>query len=228
MSMLGKTFLAKLSRNISIGKMVEGQPPSTHSFGGISVLMCSDFHQFPPVAVGPSEALYYPVNLQCDPTLAQLSRTIYEEFTTIVVLKEQMWVTDEVWRDFLQHLHYGRVQQSHIDMLCTLVVTNPGCLPTDFLSETWTDTSLITPRHAVRRIWNNHALQKHGQQSQSFVFQCVAEDTIKGEPLTLAEHYAVATRASNFRGSEAAQPGLARHHRNFYRDESHGHAKRPM
>ncbi|KIJ21314.1 hypothetical protein PAXINDRAFT_151861 [Paxillus involutus ATCC 200175] len=60
MLMIKKTFLAKLSCNISIGKMVEG-----------------------------------------------LGRAIYKEFTTVIVLKEQMCVMDQVWHDFLQHLRYG-------------------------------------------------------------------------------------------------------------------------
>jgi len=124
MSMIAKSFLAKLSRNIGVGKMVEGQPVSNHSFSGISVIMCGDFHQFPPVAVSPREALYYDCKPH-DPASSQLGRAIYEEFNTIVILKEQMRVTDEVWHDFLQHLRYGRVQQHHIDMLHTLLIVKP-------------------------------------------------------------------------------------------------------
>lgn len=61
-SMISKTFLAKLSQNISIGKMAEEDIPSPHSFRGISVILCGDFFQFPPVACAPSEALYFPHN----------------------------------------------------------------------------------------------------------------------------------------------------------------------
>ncbi|KIK20991.1 hypothetical protein PISMIDRAFT_104794, partial [Pisolithus microcarpus 441] len=57
MSMLSKSFLAKLSRNIGIGRMMEDHPP--------------------------------------------ISRTIYEEFDTVVILKEQMRVQDAEWLDFL-------------------------------------------------------------------------------------------------------------------------------
>ena len=60
LSMISKSFLAKLSCNISIGKMSEGQEPSPHSFRGVSVILCGDFFQFPPVACAPSEALYFP------------------------------------------------------------------------------------------------------------------------------------------------------------------------
>ena len=89
MSMISKEFLAKLSHNISIGKMVEGQPASNYSFGRISVIMCGDSHQFPPVAVSPREALYFPSKLH-DSASSKLGRATYEEFNTVVVLKEQM------------------------------------------------------------------------------------------------------------------------------------------
>ncbi|KIM60950.1 hypothetical protein SCLCIDRAFT_123270 [Scleroderma citrinum Foug A] len=141
-SMISKSFLAKLSRNISIGKMEDG---------------------------------------------IQTSRTIFEEFTTVVTLKEQMRVTDPVWQDFLQHLRVGQVQERHIAMLWTLVLTNPKCVETDFSSPPWNNASLVTPRHRVHRIWNDVALRKHGQEAQSIILECQAEDTIKGQPLTLRE-----------------------------------------
>ena len=104
-SMISKSFLTKLSRNISIGKMEDGMLPSPHSFGGISVILCRDFFQFPPVACAPSEALYFPTTMvQRNQEDSQTGRTIFEEFTTVVTLKEQMHVTDLVWQDFLQHL----------------------------------------------------------------------------------------------------------------------------
>ena len=100
------------------------------------------------------------------------------------------------WRDFLQHLRLGRVQEDHVKMLRTLVLTNPKCVETDFSSEPWNSASLVTPRHGVRRLWNEAALQKHGDHAHHVIFQCHAEDTIKGRPLTLAERYAAATHRS--------------------------------
>jgi len=46
------------------------------------------------------------------------------------------------------------------------------------------------PHHAVRHVWNDTALQKHGKETKCFVLECHAEDMIKGQPLTLAECYA--------------------------------------
>ncbi|THG98262.1 hypothetical protein EW026_g3885 [Hermanssonia centrifuga] len=108
-SMIRKSFFAHLSKRISIGKGPGSQRNGTESFGGINVILCGDFHQFPPVATGPREALYHPGSLAIDSTEMQLGRSIYEEFTTVVILLEQVRVTDPVWRDFLVHLRHGQI-----------------------------------------------------------------------------------------------------------------------
>jgi len=81
-SMISKTFLALLSQNVGIG--VAGSRPDqvNHSFG-INMILCGDFHQFPPVAAPASEALYQPISTH-DSTESQLGQKIYEEFMTIV------------------------------------------------------------------------------------------------------------------------------------------------
>ena len=75
-------------------------------------------------------------------------------------------------------------------MLWTLVLTNPKCVETDFSSPPWNNASLVTPCHEVRQIWNDVALHKHRQEAQSIILECQAEDTIKGQPLTLRKRYA--------------------------------------
>lgn len=207
-SMLSKTFFAVLSRNIGVGKARAGDAPMSESFGGINVILCGDFHQFPPVASGTSEALYQrPTNPKDKKFVEkQCGFKIFEEFTTVVILEEQIRVTDPVWRDFLQHLRYGRVQEHHIDMLRKLVVTHPECQPTDFAETPWRDVSLVTPRHAVRKQWNDAAVQKHCEQTGSRMFRCMAEDTIRGQGLTVAEQIGVASRGVRHgRGSSAAK-----------------------
>jgi hypothetical protein len=57
-SMISETFLATLSCHIGIGKAGTGAAANSDSFGGINVIFCGDFHQFPPVACVASEALY--------------------------------------------------------------------------------------------------------------------------------------------------------------------------
>ncbi|KAI6130701.1 hypothetical protein EDD16DRAFT_1429020, partial [Pisolithus croceorrhizus] len=177
MSMLSKLFLARLSHNIAVGKMAEGGTASPHSFGGIS-------------------ALYFPSSTQRTSTHAQLGRAIYEEFQTVVVLTEQLRVVDVVWRDFLAHLRMGRVQQHHVAMLRQLVLTTPKISLPDSSAAPWADACLVTPRHGVRHMWNHAAVRKHARCHGGLVFQCMAEDTIKGQPPTLAQRCAIATRRS--------------------------------
>ena len=69
-SMLGKTFFAKLSRNISIGKTGATNTSTTDSWGGTSVIVTGDEHQFPPMACSIHEALYFPSQPSQDSALS--------------------------------------------------------------------------------------------------------------------------------------------------------------
>ncbi|EKM53756.1 uncharacterized protein PHACADRAFT_63613, partial [Phanerochaete carnosa HHB-10118-sp] len=166
-SMISKSFFTLLSRQISIGKEKSRVP---------------------------SKALFYPTNLMIDSVDSQIGRSIYEEFVNVVILQEQMQVTDPVWRDFLEHLRYGRVQKWHLMMLHQLVITSPHCPETDFQSLPWSDASLVMPRHAMRQLWNDSANRKHCRGTSSQLYICEAEDSIKKRKLTIREHYAVAGR----------------------------------
>ncbi|EIM85734.1 uncharacterized protein STEHIDRAFT_27417, partial [Stereum hirsutum FP-91666 SS1] len=164
-SMIGKTVFAALSRNIGIGKQQAGDPTSERSFGGIR-----------------EEALYWPSNTY-DSTESQLGRAIFDEFREVVILREQMRVTDTVWRDFLRNLRFGRVQPEDITMLRGQLL------------------GLVTPRHAVRLKWNDHAVQQHCADSGCRRFVIRADDTVKDRrgrrDLTLREKVDVQRKRLN-------------------------------
>ena len=175
---------------------LEGSPYAAqdHSFGGLNIILCGDLHQFPPVACAKSEALCYPVNLAEDSDDAKIGCHIYEEFSMVVVLRERMRVTDQEWGDFLVRLRYGKVQRRDLTMLRSLLLQHS---PIDFSSPSWADASLITPRHAVRTQWNQVSLQKACSENGQRLFICHAEDTIKNQPLSLRERYALAERSTS-------------------------------
>ncbi len=62
----------------------------------------------------------------------------------------------------------------------------------DFPTVPWTEASLITPQHAIQALWNEATMRKSCAEPkrQHSVDVCVTRN--KGEPLSLAQHYALA------------------------------------
>ncbi|KAE9409060.1 hypothetical protein BT96DRAFT_953836 [Gymnopus androsaceus JB14] len=172
--MISCEFLVELEKNISIGKQnIQNEP----TFGGLNILLCRDFHRFPPVAA-PNDGLYMPAQPGHDKLEQCVGQTLYEELSTVVILKEQMRVDIEMLR--------GQIVKHTND---------PGA--TNFDTERWNNVSLVTPQHRVHRAWNEMALQKHCHKTQGRIYICCAEDTVKGAELNLAEEYAMALRTKN-------------------------------
>jgi hypothetical protein len=157
-SMLPKDFFAQLSRHITIAKVESNSSVSDLPFGGVNILLCGDFHQFPPVATSPNNALYHLTRIGLDPPNILLGCKIYEKFQTVVILKHQVCTSNPVWQKFLNTLHQGHIQEEDIAMLKGLILTNLQCPPTNLNSELWKNCSLITPQHTVQIRWNNAAV----------------------------------------------------------------------
>ena len=187
MGMLAKDFFALLSRNTSVGKRSNGGL----SFGGINVILLGDFHQFPPVARSIRDALYYPTNPQTDSVGSQVGRATYEEFTTVVVLKEQKRVIDHTWLEFLSHLRNGVIQDKDLKMLRTLIIGRRPENDVDFSKEPWSEAPLITPRHAVRNQWNAAATRKICKRLGQQLFICPSKDTYQNRELNHQEKCAL-------------------------------------
>ena len=153
-SMLSKSFLARLSRNISIGKQGCSSERTGFSFGGVNVILCGDLHQFPPVARNYEEHLFRPTNLSKDSIDCQIGRSIYEEFSTVVVLHKQMRITDPTWHHTLCNLRRGQMRRQDLDVLRQLIIGRGRSGEEDFAHDPWINASLVTPRHSVRNLWN--------------------------------------------------------------------------
>ncbi|KAJ2999758.1 hypothetical protein NUW54_g6884 [Trametes sanguinea] len=67
---------------------------------GLNIILCRNFHQFSPVVVSLREALYQPLDFKQDSPDCLLGRKLYEEFTTVIILKEQMRISDPTWQEF--------------------------------------------------------------------------------------------------------------------------------
>lgn len=99
-SMLGKSFLAKFANKVNCGRNSMGA--DLEGWEDLNVILSGDFHQFPPVALHRKETLYVPTELDDTVIQRHVGRHIYEAFETIVLLKEQKRVHDEVWYQILR------------------------------------------------------------------------------------------------------------------------------
>ncbi|KAG9225266.1 hypothetical protein CCMSSC00406_0007097 [Pleurotus cornucopiae] len=170
-SMLTKSFLENLSE-VSAGfhntdKQWFGNSSSR------SVARRSDLHQFPPVIR--KDALYYP-----DPPEigTSIGRHLFEGFSTVVTLTQQMRVQDEAWTAMLNRLRVGGCTDSDIAMVKSLVLTEGSSETPDFSSKPWSDAVLVTSRNSVRDRWNSAAIRQHCRVTKNRLYISPAEDTV--------------------------------------------------
>ncbi|KAF8123276.1 hypothetical protein EV363DRAFT_1435963 [Boletus edulis] len=161
-----------------------------------SISTAKNFHQFPPVIGRP---LYWSIDPTKDDGEDLLGRSLYEQFKTVRV-------NDTEWLDLLRHVRNGNCRAQHIKMLRSLIITNPESPPTDFATCPWNEAVLITPRHAVRRHWNDAMAKERCRQNGNQLLICRAHDTIGGRPVTLSERFAIASKSSN-RGRKQDEHG---------------------
>lgn len=207
-SMISREFLANLEQHISVGKGFDKNTEGGLPFGGVNVILCGDFHQFPPVVCNKRAPLYYDIH-PGDSIRAQIGRKLYEEFQIVVLLEKQVRVTDTDWLDFLRHLRIGHVKDTHIPLIQRLSLTHPDCPPTDFSKPPWgTEAVLVTLRHSVRIRWNSEMMIRHCCDQEITLFICPAKDTINGRPLTVAEKKAFSAQKVGRNGNRNEINGL--------------------
>ncbi|CAE6472874.1 unnamed protein product [Rhizoctonia solani] len=211
-SMISKEFLAKLSRHISIAKLEYNKAAGNLPFGGVNTILCGDLHQFPPIAASSNGALFHLTDLSRENPNDDrpMGRAIYEQFRTVVNLRQQIRAKDKKWREFLDRLRNGDVTDEDLGVLRSLTLTDPACRPTDFSSVLWRGAYLITPRHAVRTQWNELAV-RHCHSTGAQLYICPANDLTQGKtgkrPLSLHEQYCSA-QSGGFQKALGSRNGL--------------------
>ena len=190
MSMVSRKFLAQISASIADGKNLAGDTKDL-PFGGVNVILVGDFHRFPPIGGKP---LYWPIDPAKDNAEESLGRMLYEQFKTVVRLKEQVRVIDPEWLDVLHHVRNGSCRAKHIEILRSLIISKSTCPETNFEDAPWNEAVLITPRHAVRHRWNTLKAQTCCRQRKRQLFVCPAYDTINGQSLSMSERFTVASK----------------------------------
>lgn len=188
-SMVSKHIFAKVERALTAARTISTRDKSSTEetnklFGGINVIIVGDFHQFPPVARKYS-ALYMPMQAK-ESTDERIGFQLYRQFNKTIILDEQMRTQDPEWIDFLKHVRHGKCTDKHISMLRSLIVKDENHLD----AAEWQDPVLVTPRHCVRRKWNDAALDAHCKRTGNKKYVVIAKDTIQGRKLTMNEKIA--------------------------------------
>lgn len=182
------TLLSQVCGNV---RADDSSASSITPFGGLNIILMSDFHQFPPV--GNSNAALY-----CTPpnrNTAIVGKAIYLQFDTVINLTKQWRMDDPEWIAILQRLRSGDCSQSDLDEMRNLILTNPNCVIPDFTKAPWDEAVLITPRNSVRDAWNRLSIRKHCVKTANVLYIFDAEDTVgdRRDPLNMEQKVIVAS-----------------------------------
>ena len=169
-----KTTAYCLSEIIGKSRALEEKGRPHEPFGSMHIIQSGDFHQFPPVS-NPTGALYVD-RPEKDDKRALLGREIFLQFDKVVILHQQNRIKDETWTNILSRLRVGECNESDLNEIQKLVLTNPGCDVPDFSKAPWDQAILVTPRHSVRNLWNEHAIAKHCIKTGNQRYIVPAED----------------------------------------------------
>lgn len=174
-SMEDKAMAYGLSEIIGKTRALEDKGRAHEPFGSMHIIQTGDFHQFPPVG-NPTGALYVD-RPEKDKKQDLLGREIFLQFDKVVILEKQNRIKDKVWNDILSRARKGECNASDLDEIQKLVLTSPECAVPDFSKAPWDQAILVTPRHSVRILWNEHALAKHCQRTGNKCYIVPAEDS---------------------------------------------------
>ncbi|PBK71405.1 hypothetical protein ARMSODRAFT_855762, partial [Armillaria solidipes] len=131
-----------------------------------------DFHQFPPV-VRAHAALY---DSECSTDLSARGHELYWQFDNVILLDEQLRVTDIEWMGLLDRLCSGTCMEEDIDLLNTVTLDSPSCCPTNLDESSWSDAIFITSQNAVHNEWNVEALRQHCIRTGNVLYRSPTED----------------------------------------------------
>ena len=203
-SMTGTDLVASIDSALRYAK----QEPNLW-FGGISLIFCGDFYQFPPVAATP---LYKPlsVNAKINNSEIQnrLGRLAFKTIDTVITLVEQnRMASDPEFAQAISRLRVRSCTVDDMDLFNTRVMKSP-------LKEDGIDLGLPEFRDANVIVQTNHLRQQlnmekaiaNCRQDISGLVMVAAEDFSKGNALDGSTREALVQR--NFTSEQGSLPGM--------------------
>jgi hypothetical protein len=208
-SMEDKATAYCLSQIIAKSRASEGKGRPHEPYGSMHIIKAGDFHQFPPVS-NPTGALYVD-RPDKDKKRALLGREIFLQFDKVVILDKQNRIKDAVWSNILGRARIGECSAADLEEIQKLVLTNPDCNIPDFSKTPWDQAVLVTPRHSVRHLWNEHAIIKHCAKTGNQRYNVPAEDSSQDESdhLSMETKLAIANQKDKDTGKLPANISMA-------------------
>ena len=169
-SMIGCRTLARISRRLNEAKHTD----ASVAFGGIDVIFTGDFIQFSPIgefalytAWDETSPIYAKKQYHID---SQLGMNLWKQLNHIVLLDEQMRVTDPAYMELLNRLREGKCNDHDVEMLNSRVVGHS----VDITS--MSGNPVITPGNMLGMAINNLFASYHAQYKNVLVTR--AKDTV--------------------------------------------------
>ena len=172
-SMIGCRQLAKISKRLTQAKHANPNLP----FGGVDIIFFGDFVQFPPIKDSPlycawTDRVILSAKSNSEINL-ELGIHLWRQVNHIVLLDEQMRVTDLRYQELLNRLREGKCNDSDIALLNTRVLEN-----TDDLTS-MSGNPIICPGNKLVTTINTFFATGHSEHRT--VFLSTAADSIKNK-----------------------------------------------
>ncbi|KAI9445342.1 hypothetical protein H4582DRAFT_2109020 [Lactarius indigo] len=159
-SMLTTPQLALLSQVTGIVRTGQQSVEASMPFGGLNIILLSNFHQFPPVAAHNKELYNYTPSPHDD--LSLLGKHLYNQFDIVT----------------------GDCSADDLSEMRKLILGTNKCHPPDFTKQPWADVILVTPCNSVCTLWNESMLTCHSCNASQTHYIIYALDNCQKKTLT--------------------------------------------
>ncbi|KAJ3537079.1 hypothetical protein NMY22_g5748 [Coprinellus aureogranulatus] len=179
-SMLSAHQLYKISARLCLVRNNHEQ-----CFGGLNMILAGDFAQLPPVVGGEAIALYGPPRPGATAARQQemIGKSIWHEFTTVVMLKKNMRQVkkgDKAFRAMLENMRYGKCTSEDIKFLRSRISTTlPG--GPSICDDNFRNVSVITTRNALKDTINDMGSKRFALETGQELTYFYADDAIAPE-----------------------------------------------
>ena len=109
---------------------------------------------------------------------------LWNELTHVVILTEQMRVTDKLYKEMLDRISEGKTTEEDYEVLQSRIICNGKI---DLNSSTFKQAPMIVPGNRIRSILNELHVQTHANDEQEQMIQWSASDSCQKLKITASK-----------------------------------------